>query len=414
MTTSSNIKTYLTFYTYKNTQPIICSFISSEPLFYIDQNDEEIDHHEDFLNAYEMDCLLEELEKPSLVNNMIEIDRIDALLLIDENAESLTVDFEENLNDVFDIINKSRFARSHLETAKKNGIKFVQTEQVEAGFYDVRTNTISINTNDNIVNIVKVLMRELRRYYQILNGWIINSMLYEPDDQIFIARVQQADLVSSIVRMAWELKIAGIESVWKNLCHLSSDLCRSFAREASNDFRTINNGVAMAAVFESWFLSERCRMKDREIIQNMLADYNGYVFENIESSKSVTAELIAALGTMPFGKNYLAMHAVIIMDDPIFTEVRDRSNANFLWFIKFERSYKETERSLQTESDLSTHDDRHALYGTQGQDLNYEQERSARIIEISSKLKGRKNPAGKQNFTGGEVIQLSHWVATRR
>ena len=40
------------------------------------------------------------------------------------------------------------------------------------------------------------------------------------------------------------------------------------------------------------------------------------------------------------------------MDDAIFNEVRDRSNANFLWFVKFERSFRETEQHLQHSSDL--------------------------------------------------------------
>ncbi|HRQ61581.1 MAG TPA: hypothetical protein PLO23_08755, partial [Alphaproteobacteria bacterium] len=121
-----------------------------------------------------------------------------------------------------------------------------------------------------------------------------------------------------------------------------------FAREAFLDFRTINNGVACAAVFESWFLSERCQIQDKRLIQQMLADHQGYVFDLDKVSKGLTPEIIAALGSLPFGKNYLAVHAGTILSDPIFTDVRDRSNANFLWFIKFERSFRETEQVLQT------------------------------------------------------------------
>jgi len=100
-------------------------------------------------------------------------------------------------------------------------------------------------------------------------------------------------------------------------------------------------------MLEAWFLSERCRQQDKKIIQAMLADYNGYVFESNSSSQNVTVELISSLGEMPFGKNYLSAHAATIMEDPVFAEVRDRSNANFLWFIKFERTFKETEQYLQ-------------------------------------------------------------------
>jgi hypothetical protein len=114
------------------------------------------------------------------------------------------------------------------------------------------------------------------------------------------------------------------------------------------DFRTLNNGAAASAVFEAWFLSERCRLEDRKLIQQMLADYQGYVFEGDQGSQQVTAELIAALGAVPFGKNYLAPFVSTIMSDALFTDVRDRSNANFLWFIKFERSFREAEQELQS------------------------------------------------------------------
>lgn len=81
----------------------------------------------------------------------------------------------------------------------------------------------------------------------------------------------------------------------------------------------------------------------------MLADHQGYVFVDMQASRSVSIDLISALGEQPYGKNYLAPFARMIIEDPIFTEVRDRSNANFLWFIKFERSFRETEQVLQSE-----------------------------------------------------------------
>jgi len=54
-----------------------------------------------------------------------------------------------------------------------------------------------------------------------------------------------------------------------------------------------------------------------------------------------------ALGEQPYGKNYLARFTDLIINDPLFTDVRDRSNANFLWFVKFERAYNEAEQDLQ-------------------------------------------------------------------
>ncbi|MEE3322691.1 MAG: hypothetical protein VX196_02020, partial [Pseudomonadota bacterium] len=63
---------------------------------------------------------------------------------------------------------------------------------------------------------------------------------------------------------------------------------------------------------------------------------------------AVAFDLVSKLGEYGFGKNYLQPYANVILNDPVFTEVRDRSNANFLWFIKFERSFKEAEQELQS------------------------------------------------------------------
>lgn len=416
-------------YTLNNEQPVVCTYISEQPFFYLEFEDDFEDEDEELfdpseLKFYEDDIKALKEEILALENKIeaIPLSHEEKYKRFEENAESLFTDFsitedekKEHLSNLISSMKESRLARAYLELVEEKNIKILLSHQVEDGFYDREAGSITLNPVMSEEEQILILSRELRRHWQHRNGALINPLRFQPEHSILIHRAQEADLAVSVIRIAWELQLAGRRDVWERVENSPlNDLARSFAREAFSDFRTINNGVCGAAVFESWFLSERCRMKDRVIIQNMLADYNGYVFENIESSKSVTAELIAALGTMPFGKNYLAIHAVTIMEDPVFTEVRDRSNANFLWFIKFERSYKETERSLQTESDLSTRDDRHAIYGTHSQDISYEQEHSAEIIKLSSRFAERKGPSGEQNSTKGDVIQLSHWVATKR
>ena len=175
-----------------------------------------------------------------------------------------------------------------------------------------------------------------------------------PDQAILINRAQHADLSISMIRIAWELQLAEYKETWKRIENSSlADLGRAFAREAFVDFRSLNNGAACAAVFEAWFLSERCRYHDKKLIQIMLADYQGHVFGSQQASRNISIDLICSLGEQPFGKNYLSTHAQMILSDPVFTEIRDRSNANFLWFIKFEQSFRETERHLQS-SDIKT------------------------------------------------------------
>ena len=425
-------------YTLNDEQPVLCTHIGDQPLYYMDEEiieDEEMfDVEELGLLAKEIQMLKDELaELESQESFFVPETTIQSVTDFAENAESLGMNFglsaqeqEQRLKEITEILGQSRLAASYLNVAEKHNVTIQMSDQVEKAFYDRRSGTISINPSMDINEQILLISRELRRHWQHRQGVLINPLLFQPENAILINRAQEADLVVSVIRTAWELQLAGLKEVWERVENSPmADLARAYAREAFMDFRTINNGVASAAVFEAWFLSERCRQQDKKIIQSMLADYNGYVFENTASSENVTAELISGLGSMPFGKNYLGVHAPVIMEDPIFTEVRDRSNANFLWFIKFERTFKETEQHLQSDSDLSTHDIRHDLYNTDSQDQTHDREQSADIIQLfeyqseeqdakggKSLLSGRKSKRA-ENTGGAQIIDLKRWSSER-
>ena len=157
-----------------------------------------------------------------------------------------------------------------------------------------------------------------------------------------------------MIRIAWELKLAQQNDAWLLVENSPfSDLGGSFAREACTDFRSANNGHALLSIVESWFLSERCRTHDRTLIQRMLAGKSPEGFSHSqELSRQALIEAIYALGKNPYGNNYLAPHIHLLVEDPIFSEVRDRSNANFLWFVKFESSFTQAEQELQRDESV--------------------------------------------------------------
>lgn len=379
-------------YTLDHEQPVLCTIIDDTPLFYFDDEDfseEEFfeSHIDEALLEREINLLKEEIAAYEKFAIRPTEEREQRLREFSENIETVlnddfTIRPENMIDTLVSIIRKSRLGAAFLEIAEKHNIKMTTSRQVENAFYDRRNGSILINPDMEQAEQLLLLVRELRRHWQHRQGALINPLLFHPDNAILVNRVQEADLTSAMIRIGWELQLSGYRDVWARLEDSSMyDLARAYAREANEDFRTINNGTASAAVFEAWFLSERCRHQDKKLVQAMLADYRGYVFSDIQSSKSLTAELISGLGSMPFGKNYLAVHAGIIMNDPIFTEVRDRSNANFLWFIKFERSFKETEHELQNGLDLSTHDIRHVVK-SKGQDPAHASEPAAKIIQL--------------------------------
>ena len=414
-------------YTLNDFQPVISTHIGDQPFFYMDE--EDIIDEDDGYSVEELEILAREIKalqgEVAALENTSEFMPEDTMKLytyFSENTRSLseeeiyTLTAQEQvtrLAKIKEILGESRLAAAYLTCADKHDVSIKLCDQVQDAVYDRRSGTILLYPHMDMNEQILLTVRELRRHWQHRSGALINPLMFQPENAILINRALEADLVVSVIRIAWELQLAGLKDVWERVETSSlSDLSRSFAREAFMDFRTINDGTAAAAVFEAWFLSERCRQQDKKIIQAMLADYNGYVFSNDEASKQVSLELIAALGEMPFGKNYLATYANTIMDDPIFAEARDRSAANFLWFIKFERAFKETEQELQTESDLSTRDIRHDLLNDKSQGPIDDNKQSADVIQLFEFQDKQESKSRGANQSGSaDVIHLSRWSA---
>ncbi len=352
-------------YTLGSDQPVRCTFISDQPLFYTDfdgamDDDSLILEHDPMVEALERDIATlrdkaEAYEKIShafvnpleqTMREFLEDCEFMTRPIVKEQTKDITV---ATIEPLLKLISKSRQAEMYLEFAASHGIRIMHSDQVADAHYDRDNKTVLIrSTLDQPLQIL-LLSRALRAVWQHKTGAGIHPLSFHPDHAVLVNRAQIADQMIAMLRTAWELQLSGEKSAWQRIENSGlADLGRSFAREACIDFRSLNNGQAANAGFESWFLSERCRKADRILIQQMLADYKGYVFtDNIESSRAVAGELIMALGNMPFGKNYLVNHVNQIMADPVFTDVRDRSNANFLWFIKFENSFREFEEADQ-------------------------------------------------------------------
>lgn len=352
-------------YTLNNSQPVSCTIIGDQPLFYMDF---EGDFEEEGIFD-DVDYTFLESELKQLKKEIASFDKFSDTFLQDTNAqvESFFEDKDfitqpqtssnQSIDTLIETLKQSRLAAAYIECMENHNVVIEYNAQVESAEYNRANASIAINPNLSHANQILVTAQELRRHFQHRQGALINPLLFHPDNAVLINRSQSADLIVSMIRIAWELQLAGEKTAWEYIENSSiADLGRAFAREAYLDFRTINNGEAAAAVFEAWFLSERCRAQDKILVQQMLADYQGFVFNLDDASQNITPTLIAALGEMPFGKNYLAEHALTIMNDPIFSDIRDRSNANFLWFIKFERSFRESEQHLQTSNQPTASD----------------------------------------------------------
>ncbi len=357
-------------YSLNNHQPVECTIISDQPFFYMDEemvmDEDSILSEESFGELAGEDYAFLEAEISQLKNKIDAYENISSEFSQDADQrlkdfiedssiienEIKNIDAEKILEKIKQTLSESRMASSLLDCAEAHNVILICSDQTSNVSYDKKAGKILIRTDLNFVDQILLTVQELRRHWQHRQGALVHPLTFHPDQAVLINRAQLADLSTAVIRCAWEFKLQGLNDIWARIENSSfSDLGRALAREAIADFRTLNNGKASAAVFETWFLSERCRGQDKKLIQAMLADYRGYVFDSAEASKMVSIDLIGALGEQPFGKNYLAPYAQMILNDSVFTDIRDRSNANFLWFIKFERSFVETEQELQS-SDL--------------------------------------------------------------
>ena len=345
-----------------NFKPVaICNILGDQPLFYIDYVDQE---EADFLDP--MSLTDNGVPAEYFADNIDELRR--RMARLESASQHIDGYARENIEAAFDkaatfagdtqstltlealtnAISQSRMLASLLADTSSKGLTLRLNAQVDTATYD--RDQLTVNVNPRLAPAMAALAaaRALRQAWLHINGAAIHPLHFAPEEAVLLNRIQQADLSIMALRAAWEMNLSGDKSAWARILTISGyDLAVGFAREAIADFRALNNGHAGHAAFERWFFSGRCKDVDRKLIQSMLADNHGLIFENSQVSKMVTNDIIAKTGELPTGKNYLSGLIEIILSDPLFTEVRDRSNANFLWFIKFERSFRASEEGLE-------------------------------------------------------------------
>lgn len=344
-------------YSINNYQPVKSTYIAEEPLFYIDEEgslDDEMLMDDGMFDMIEEELKTLERDLNSIKRNEGRNKKEENFLefladgsFLDEQAAPLDRDAIQAR--ITDTLSKSRMAKTLLAFANKNNIDLKITDQTMSVVYDKKAKAVFVRDDLDFSDQIFLTIEALRQVWQDCHKATKHPLTFHPDHAVLAGRAQAADLKVCLIRCLWELKLAGETQFWdKAESSTLYDLARSFAREALMDFRSLDSGKAHSAVFEAWFLSTRCNHQDGVLIQSMLAENNNFVFDSSAASYKNLTLLISALGEQPHGKNYLARFTDLIMNDPLFTDVRDRSNANFLWFVKFERAYNEAEQDLQS------------------------------------------------------------------
>ncbi len=336
-----------------------CNMIGDQPLFYIDtidEADEELFMFEEtqafptderFLSA--MRAKLDAYEKTAETLSKVKLETAEHEF--DKTFFSATPKIN-SMDSIVDYGSQSGLFKSYLTKMDAAHIKLCADVETATAAYDRDLKIIYFNPSLDNLMAAKSLIRAMRTAWHHHNGALLNPLLFQPEEAVLLNRLIEADNDIAIVAFLWDMKLAGDKQAWPNaMASMDYDICTAYAMEAMTDFRAIKSGLAMRAAFEKWFLSGRCKSHDRDIIQIMMGDNTDITISNEDSSRMIAMDIIAALGKQPLGQNYLAPIVTNIMNDPIFGEVRDRSNANFLWFVTFERRMESIENEMDNQTE---------------------------------------------------------------
>ncbi len=278
--------------------------------------------------------------------------RLDQRTVCDRDAKQADV---VAIDGLVETIRLSRTGAALLDALDNAGVKIVYDAQIPVSQYYPRSGggLITLNPHRPRGDLFNALCREIRRAWQHHHDALVNPLSFEPEEAVLVNRAQQADVMMIAVKIAWELRLVGQPEAWDYLTFSPmADVSRTFELRAQNDFRTLNNGEASRAAYDKFFENSRTKMHDKRIIHQMLLDESGYIRSRNQRER-VSMSLFQKLGEMPHSRNYLSMHADRAPTDHAYATVEDRSNANFLWFIKFERNFQEKEAAMAQEAAIA-------------------------------------------------------------
>jgi Putative metallopeptidase family (DUF6782) len=222
---------------------------------------------------------------------------------------------------------------SHSVTARKllsKEVKIVFDSQINKAVLFGKT--AAIPSTRSLGETLFALLVLLRRAGQDPS---LSPLDHSPDQAIFLNRLLIFDAYSYAIKIAYELKMSGKPEIWKWI--MSHKIIGSSARVyellASEDFRTINNGLAHKKCFQYFFLDHNTYEHDKMLIHHMLFD--NYIQKPCKDR--IDASAINKLGDLGNGAQYIT--AQILHNFGGYSCISNKSNANFVWFIKFEKSF---------------------------------------------------------------------------
>lgn len=282
-------------YTIDGYQPVKCSLVGDDPLYYCD--DPQVSE---------------------------EVERIFSPMMFEREPIRFEMPEYKEL-DVTELL--FRLSQSNYLRGMLGDIAVVTSPHVKTA--ESRGRVITLWSYLCVEEAFLLCAKEIRRVWR---GRYDLSQL-SVDGRLFEARLHEADLAGGMVRAAWEAKLSGYDAPWRRL--FEHDLKRAMMHEAQKDWRTLRTGQAQLHAVEGWYLSNRLIEVDKATVKTLLA-----TFQDKWGDKHKPVDMVIQYTRLPTGESYMAKGIEIFLTDPVFDAIRDKQTANFAWFIKFESSFR--------------------------------------------------------------------------
>lgn len=339
-------------------QRALCNIIGDQPLFYIeDSATEDMELDELFKKIDHLEAQRDQLQKqiglydsvmtPHSAETMSRAeDRFD--LLFAAETQKLTLD------QILETACASGSFRSYYDCVIRTELAAITLDtRVEGTVFDSERKTITVNPHQALTEAATGLLTAMRQAFLYDQSAELKAVtMLQPQDAILVNRLIMADCDSLCAAFYWDMRLAGYHDIWAQaLTGADYDLCAAYAMEAMMDFRALQTGQALRATVEKWFMSARCKGLDRKTVQVLMAQKDKEACYGELTSFTLLHDMIRVIGSRPAGENYLMPIISAVLSDSIFRDVRDRSTANFLWFVTFERRMADMEQELQIAAD---------------------------------------------------------------
>lgn len=187
-------------------------------------------------------------------------------------------------------------------------------------------------------SLICVLAKALRVVWHEEN-WGNFEVNYTPEAVLMLERARAADADSVSVVIAWELRGAGYNDIWRFVIGSEfSDMAQVLTNILERYPTALYNGMAMAHVFRQWYAdSVRVDALDHSTLEHMdnAIEING-VSNMRFGTKNVRAQDFEKLSTLPDGIVFLKELGDTVCKDPFFNALHDAVNQAHLFQIVYD------------------------------------------------------------------------------